>query len=71
MLFTDCNYYYTSQCSLCIQGKQELQFEAIVTLQIAVTQEELDRNTSSIIDNIKEQVSDIGKTFIISRISRK
>lgn len=71
MPFTDCNYYYTSQCSLCIQGKQELEFEAIVTLQIAVTQEELDRNTASIIDNIKEQVSDIGKTFIISRISRK
>lgn len=44
---------------------------AVLTLQIAVTQEELDLNTASIVDSIKEQVSDIGKTCIISSIPKK
>lgn len=57
--------------TMLFQGKQETQFKAVLTLQIAVTQEELDWNTTSIVDSIKEQVSDIGKTCIISSIPKK
>lgn len=46
--------FYTT--SLLNKDEKETKFDAVVTLQIVLTQQQLDNNTASITENITKQV---------------